>query len=467
MHEFLVEPNEQQRRYLASISQRYFLYHLLGLDPTCGETRRKIFHKTLWLCDSSVILPRIALGCHNHPHACELFRMLAAENALLYTTPKLLQEAWFHFNWALKFVEEHGSRSLELMRAALVKGSFRQNLFLDGYIRSRADGSVGTFREYISHVCGGSRISRRAFEDQVAKLGLRVVDWSRSRGYGPVEIGNVEQTKGEIHTARVDRGTYRSELQVEAEAEVSMLLSNLRSGSYEVHGRRDAEHFYFVSQSLILDRVNREDELLTWTPEALYRYLSSFPGRQVDPDLLQQCMLNEYFYAGISFIGRRSYERFFGPSIDMSKVSFEREMSEYVRGQEDVYARQMTELFERTPDLEKPFLLEQSGWRKAEEARQRELRANRRANTAEARLRELEEGGSNVSEERSKERQRQERARLGIAETRSTYVNEGSKQRSGGKRSWRAADAPDFLGAISLRQGRTVGATRSIRSRSS
>jgi len=123
-------------------------------------------------------------------------------------------------------------------------------------------------------------------------------------------------------------------------------------------------------------------------------------------------MLNEYFYAGISFIDRHRYERFFGPNIDMSKVSFEREMSEYVRGQEDVYARRMTELFESTPDLEKPFLFEQIGWRKAEEARQRELQANRRAIRLEARLRELESGTSNVSEERSKERQRQEQARL-------------------------------------------------------
>ncbi|MDE0448936.1 MAG: SIR2 family protein [Spirochaetaceae bacterium] len=262
MHEFLVEPNEQQKRYLASVSQGYFLYHLLGLDPTCGETRREIFHKTLWLCDSSVILPRIALGCHNHAHAYELFRMLAAEDALLYTTPKLLREAWSHFSWALHFVEERGSRSLDLLRAALVKGSFRQNLFLDGYIRLRADGDVGTFREYISRICGGNRVSRTAFEEQVASLGLQVVDMSRSPGFGSADIGNVEQTKVEIHTARVDRGTYRSELQVEAEAEVSMLLSNLRSGDYEVPGLRDAEHFYFVSQSLILDRVNREDALL-------------------------------------------------------------------------------------------------------------------------------------------------------------------------------------------------------------
>ena len=412
IHEFLVEPNQHQREYLASVSQGYFLYHLLGLDPTCGKVRRKIFQRTLWLCDSSVILPWIALGCHNHEHASELFRMLADEDALVRTTPKLLQEAWSHFSWALHFVEEHGSRSPEFLRASLVKGSFRQNLFLDGYIRLRADGNVGTFRDYVSHICPGSRVTRSAFEDHVAGLGLQVVDVSRSAGFSPEDFGDVEQVKSHIHAARVDRGTYRSPLQVEAEAEVSMLLSNLRSGRYTIPTLEDAERFYFVSQSQILDRIRRENSLTTWTPEALYRYLSSLPGRQIDPDLLQQCMLNEYFYAGISFIDRRRYEIFFGPSIDASKASYEREMSEYVLGQEDAYARQVAEAFERTPDLEKPFLVEQMGWRKAAEARQRELQATRRLFGLEARVRQLEEEKSDEWKGGSEERQRQERSRL-------------------------------------------------------
>ena len=32
IHQFLVEPNPPQRQYLTSVSQGYFLYHLLGRD---------------------------------------------------------------------------------------------------------------------------------------------------------------------------------------------------------------------------------------------------------------------------------------------------------------------------------------------------------------------------------------------------------------------------------------------------
>ena len=129
IHQFLVEPNPPQREYLASVSQGYFLYNLLGLDPKFCEEQKDIFRKTLWFCDSSVILPLIAAGCHNHDYAVELFQTLADEDALLYTTPNLLREAWEHFQWALNFMETNGNKSPEFLRAALVKGSYKQNLF--------------------------------------------------------------------------------------------------------------------------------------------------------------------------------------------------------------------------------------------------------------------------------------------------------------------------------------------------
>ena len=140
MHQFIVEPNPPQRDYLASVSQGFFLYHALGLDPKCGEVRQEIFRNTFWLCDSSVLLPLVAIGCHNHDYTISLFDMLAERGALIYTTSRLLQEVWEHFEWAVRFIDKNSSDSLEYLRAALVEGSYKQNLFLDGYIRLSAEG---------------------------------------------------------------------------------------------------------------------------------------------------------------------------------------------------------------------------------------------------------------------------------------------------------------------------------------
>ena len=402
MHEFIIQPNQQQREYLASVSQGYFLYHLLGRDPKWHQIRQRIFRETLWLCDSSVLLPRVAIGCHNHDHANDLFRMLNSENAFICTTSKLLQETWTHFEWACDFMRRNGSQSLEFLRAALVKGSFRQNLFLDGYVRLSADGIVGTFQDYIRLIVPDGRIDRSSFEANLNDVGLQIIDVSSMSGFDQKDWGDMEHVRIEIQDKREQRGTYRSTHQVDAEAEVAIIFKNLKSGKYTIEGR-DLEHFYFVSQSQIIGQAN----LLS--PEALYRCLSSLPGGSVDPGLLQQCMLHEYYYAGVSFIDRERYERFFGSSIDESKASFGREVADYIRDQED--GERFMAAFDQIPDLEKPFFITQMGWRSAEEAREREELTQRKLLELETKIRHLEMERNRAWKVGSEETRKQELAR--------------------------------------------------------
>ena len=396
MYHFIVEPDTAQRKYLASVSQGYFLYHILGLDPGYREIRQDVFSKTGWLLDSSVLLPLIAVGCHNHDYAKELFRMLAAQGALCFTTPNLLQEAWRHFRWGVQFAREHGSDSLEFLRAALVKGRYRQNLFLDGYIGLAADGRVGTFDDYLRLVVPQDKLTLTAFCHSVTRHGVKVVDVSDVEGFEQDHWGEIEDAKTEIRQARIERGIYRSPLQVSSEAEVWVLLTNWRSGQYRV-GSSPVEQVYFVSQSQLLDRVFRPETMTTWTPEALFKYLSSLPGEQLDPDLLQQCMLQEYYYAGVSFVDKKRYLRFFGPSIDAAKASYHQERTDYVVHVEDKYVKELDEAFIGTADLEKPFFVAQLGWLRAREAEmevvkvtERAVAAEVRASGAERRVKELE-----------------------------------------------------------------------------
>ena len=412
MHEFVVEPNEAQRRYLASVSQGYFLYHLLGLDPKCAEVRRNIFQKTLWVCDSSVVLPLVASGCHNHEYAVELFRMLIGENALLYTTRRLLQEAWEHLDWAVRFMQKKATEPLELLRAASVRGSYKQNLFLDGYIRLSADGAVGTFGEYLKLVFPDGMVRRDAFEDRVVHAGLRVVDTADINARRPVDRSELQTAMDRIRRVREDRGTYRSQLQVESEAEVWILMNSMNSGKLTMRDA-DVEHVYFVSQSRTMDHVFQSESSITWTPESLYRYLSSLPQRgAMNADLLQQCMLHEYYYAGVSFIDKQRYEQFFGGVIDAARASYEKERDGYIRDLEETYTVGIDEAFHRTVDLEKPFFVAQMGWQRAEALGRREEAALRRAAEAEARVKELESEKDKAWKAREERKRRQEAATL-------------------------------------------------------
>jgi hypothetical protein len=137
---------------------------------------------------------------------------------------------------------------------------------------------------------------------------------------------------------------------------------------------------YFVSQSHALDIVAPNDPIVTWTPEAVYRYANSLTGGDIDPNLLQQCMLHGYFYAGVSFIDKARYLKFFGPAVSQAKASYKEQVDKYLQETEQAHGRKdLDEEFDRTPDLEKPFFVAQMGWqmariaeRKAQEAARRE-----------------------------------------------------------------------------------------------
>ena len=412
MHQFIVQPTPPQREYLASVSQGFFLYHALGLDPKCGEVRKDIFRKTLWLCDSSVMLPLVAIGCHNHDYAINLFDTLAAQEALVCTTPKLLQEVWEHFCWAVHFVENNSSDSLEYLRAALVEGSYRQNLFLDGYIRLSAEGDIGTFNDYINLIASSRKIDRATFEENIINRGIRVISISNLPGFVEEDWADIEVAQTDIQKVRQERGTYRAPLQVESESEILVILKNLQSEKYTIDGLENLEHFYFISQSQIIDHVSNQEAIITWSPEAVYRYLSALSDKILNPALLQQCMLQEYFYAGISFIDRVRYEHFFGPSINAAKTSYQKERKNYIEDIEDASFRDMEDEFERTPDLKKPFFAAQMGWYHARETKRKEDLAMRRALTAEERVKVLELEKEHAWKIREKRTQEQEEATI-------------------------------------------------------
>ena len=223
---------------------------------------------------------------------------------------------------------------------------------------------------------------------------------------------DLECARIEIQKVREEHGIYRAPLQVKAESEVWMLINKLRSGKYSVKGLEYVEHVYFASQSRIIDQVFKPQVVTTWNPEALYRYLSALPGRQINPDLLQQCMLHKYFDAGISFIDKDRYAHFFGPSINAAKASYREERASYIKGLEDTYTGNIDEAFDQTPDLEKPFFVAQMGWQLAEASKRKAEFAIQRALDAENRIKQLESEKDRAWKIQDKRKKKQEAARL-------------------------------------------------------
>ncbi|MGO9588827.1 MAG: SIR2 family protein [Candidatus Acidiferrales bacterium] len=386
--QFLLGPTEAQQRYLASVSQGYFLYHLFGLDPSCAKIRREVFESTIWWCDSSTVIPLLAEGCGNHEYASDLFARLQNLRAHTLITGRLVREVLEHLAWAITFLQRERLQSPAVLEAATQKAGYKQNLFLDGYIRLSAVGKVGTFSEYVELVAphGATFVG---IAEVLNDLGIRVINAEELVGFEPDDTRAVSELVFEITEERKKSATLRSGLQVDAEAEILHIIRNLRTGKYEPpFDGMELEHAYFLSQSRILDRIPPADPI-SWTPEVLYRYIISLPGEQLDPDLLQSCMLQEYFRTGIVVIDKVRYERFFGPSIEIANTTYRQEKEKYLRELSTLSSSDLDEAFSRTPDLEKPFFVQQLGWRVADEAKSKADAARKRAEEAERQLQQL------------------------------------------------------------------------------
>jgi hypothetical protein len=377
-HSFLLKPTEPQKKYLASISQGFFLYHLFGLDPNCTKIRRDVFQGTIWWCDSSTILPLVAIGSENHDYAKDLFGRLQTLDANTLTTERLLKETVQHLAWAQAFLERESVGSQAVLEAATSTAGYQQNLFLDGYIRLSAEGKVNKFTEYVNMVAPfGTAVDD--MRRQIDQMGIKVVSITDMEGFQDGDTREVFELSHEILEARTKSSTYRSDKQVEAEAEILLMIRKLQDKTYKPPAANMTfERSYFLSQSRVLDRIP-PTEPVSWTPEALYRYILALPGELLDPDLLQRCMLQEYFATGVVVVDTPRYEKFFGPSINIANTTYSAERDQYLMEFQDLNGAALDKAFESTPDLEKPFFAQQMGWKLAREERLKKEAAEHRA----------------------------------------------------------------------------------------
>lgn len=344
--DLFLNPSEPQQKYLASLAQGFFLYHMAGLDPSCSRIRKDFFSETAWILDSSVILQYLAIGCAGYDYTKSLFEILIDAKATLYITNRLLLEVQRHLKWAKELVSQYGVESSVFRDAALAKG-FKQNLFIDGYIRLSAKGEIGSFEDYLKEL----------------KLDMSKVSISNIQHINICEIcndpkilSNMKAYQNEIAEKRKQRNTFRHDQQCEAEAEVIALIEYFSA-------TEPSKRFYFVSQSHLLNDIGKE-QTITWSPEMLYRYVCSLPAVKNDPSLFQQCLLDTFYNSGITIIDQKQYRRFFGVAIDQAKIQFEKEKQRFIDQLEDsrISIAELDEAFEKTPDLEKPIFVQQMGW---------------------------------------------------------------------------------------------------------
>src|SRR5262249_43238450 len=226
------------------------------------------------------------------------------------------------------------------------------------------------------------------FAARLSASAIFIVDMPTLEGYKVEDLGELPPMQDKIREDRTARGILRSNLQVEAEAEVLHIIHSLRNGQYRLSSV--FERVYFVSQSNVLNRISHREDVITWSPEAVYRYLLAIPGKLPPVDLLHECILNEYFYAGVSFIDEPRYLKFFGSAINTAKLVYNEQKEAYLRDTEAISLTELDDRFEKLPDLHKPLFVSRMEFRNASNAQQAAEAANRRADALAEQVRRLE-----------------------------------------------------------------------------
>lgn len=356
-------PNATQQEFLWHLSQAYFSYHALNLDPSCSRIQKELLAKNLFVVDSNVVIPLLAEGTFQHSAAKELFFLASELKTKICITKKVVREVIRHARFAAAVALREGADSAAFLEASLGRGGFRQNLFIDGFIRLSQSISM-TFPEYLDRVLGSDDPKRwEAFvETALKKANIHLIDPERL--FASDDIAKVEQSFEAIRKYRLQRGSYREDDQCHAEAEIDHLINLARTGGkIELEVFTGVESVKFISQSKLLDNLDRESRedrkvARVWRPETYFRYLSCFSRAVPSKDLWQQFVSSDIYQAGVPIVDEAKYKKFFSGAIRQAGMDFETQKRTLERIGAVAFAEKATAEFDETAEFERPMFVE-------------------------------------------------------------------------------------------------------------
>jgi hypothetical protein len=417
MIEVILRPDEQMKEYLVALSQGYFAYHALGLEPRCSRERLVMAIQKKWILDSSILLPILAIDCMNHDYATDLLKRMKQLKLSCGTTERLFEEVRDHAWWAIANFADAPPDAPDLLQAAMAGPGYKENLFLNGFTKWSLGKGNPSLDEYMAE-CLGSNYRKTLPQNIRTKIrdwGIDILDFSEWPNFSQDAWPERDEIAKSIEQLRRKYGTFTGPNQCIAEAEV-FLITRLQNAA-------------FLSQSGILNKVPKKSEKIAWNPEAMYRFLALFSTTPIKKDLLFDCMIQDFYYVGFDIVDKNTISQYAAPMVrqsrmelDRQKVSYEKALGrkEFARFQED---------FERVPDEQKPFYSMQFAFYvAAQEARKREL-AEARAQQAEKTKRLTDKERGELERLKAEKTERHKKAERKRRKSKSKPKGKGKKKK--------------------------------------
>jgi predicted nucleic acid-binding protein len=324
--EILTKPRGVHERYLEYLSKAFFAVQALDLDPDGSRIRQALLANHALIVDSNVLIPALAANSVNNQAIVEILRKTKAAGLRLIVTPRLFDETRSHLSWAEMLMNNHGEQSIEVLSAALGRGHYRANAFLDGFIRYCNDVREVTWEDYLEH-CFGGPASPKFLRAQLDRLGIE--SFSTDRIYSKDQDYFVVQH--ETTTWMSDLRHARPEIQksserIETESEVYATIcfwKVLRPGDVAPEDWNCS----FLTYSSFLNRPANEGpnpvgRNIIVRPDVLYEFVGRMQPSGDFNVQFKDVLLATYFRSAEYFIDKKKYARFFSPLLKQAEETY-------------------------------------------------------------------------------------------------------------------------------------------------
>ena len=323
----LSDPSEAEAKYCGLLLQAQLGVHLLGVDQNTLKSRIQALKNMAFILDSTSLIPLLAVSGTGHKAAVQLMNRIRGIGAKAVTTRNLIEEVREHAFYATRAVRDAGGAiNAGILNNLMGKEGQRPNVFLSGFAEECANGSItgNGFDLYMRQICGF--VTNPATTDDCDRviqsydvLGIHLSDVP---GFVQEDHAEVEELKTLIEERRRQSNSYRHDRQVLAEAEVAVLVQNLRSKRYTID-RETFEGAFFVSNSRFIDQLISVGLPVTMRQNILLQWLGTVaPFQESELPVLMDGLLWELTERGIDFVNRRKLKTVFSGTISAAKEEY-------------------------------------------------------------------------------------------------------------------------------------------------
>ena len=369
----LSDPSPIETQYIGLAIQARFGVHILGYDPNTLKARINDLSNTLFLIDSSTLIPYLAKSSIAYTSARILMDRLKKSNSYLATTSLLSIEVAEHAGWVLREIDtSSGKLGIKSLIAATGKSGARINAFLQGFIEEIAKGkTVLDFLQYFRKICDFPRTRNTCSSKDVQRIldkgGIRTYEFQQWEGFDNQYFHERDELKKKIADLRKTKGNYKHDRQVRAEAEALIVIRNLRDGIFTIDKKKPS-NAYFISYTRVIDYIDDSKLPVTMRPEALLQWLATIkPCTLEELSTFTNRLLYELFERGLSIVDKEKICNVFGPFIDASKKKLVEVVEHHKTLIAQKYGESSLKAFSKIDVLDHPIVLESLSVQRAEQ----------------------------------------------------------------------------------------------------